>query len=205
MAGAYLEIMSGALVFMVLSWQVPSLAAGMMTGSPSLTLGTAATTTAMLTAAVANGVGKGMQQTTASGRQTTDALASAAKLGQAGLSGISQEWQGGASLPAAAGNVAGDISRAASQQFKDSVIRGTGRESAAAAEKAAGDQAVQGWGRGTPLGNLTNRVHANREGVPVEATRCSGVGFRPKVVDPRYPATTGGTIRPGRPDQSTGV
>jgi type IV secretion system protein TrbL len=183
-AGVYLEIMSGALVFMVLSWQVPSLAASMMTGAPSLTLGTTAATTAMMTAAVANGVIKGMQQTTASTRQTTDALASALKLGQAAKIGIGEARQGGASLPAAAGTTLGDISRAAGQQFKDSVIRGTGRESAAAAEKAAGDQAVQGWGRGTPLGNLTNRVHAKQAGVPVETTAdgtATPPGARPSI------------------------
>ena len=182
----YFDLAAGALIFMILSWHVPSLAASMMTGSPSLTLGTAATTTAMLTAAVAKGVAKGMQQITASGRQTTDALASALKLGQAGLSGINKEWQGGASLPAAVGKTLGDISLAASQQLKDSVIRGTGRESAAAAEKAAGDNAVQGWGRNTTLGNLTNRVHANREGVPVETQPGGTAGAK---------AATGGVNR----------
>ena len=32
---------------------------------------------------------------------------------------------------------------------------------------------------------------------PVEATTCSGVEFRSKVVDPRYPATAGEIVRPG--------
>ena len=40
---------------------------------------------------------------------------------------------------------------------------------------------------------------------PVETTRCRGVGFTPKVADPQYPATTGGTVRSGHPDQSIGV
>ena len=40
---------------------------------------------------------------------------------------------------------------------------------------------------------------------PVQATRCSGVSFTPKAVAPRYPATTGGTVRPGRPGRSTGA
>ena len=40
---------------------------------------------------------------------------------------------------------------------------------------------------------------------PVEATRCRGVGFRPKVVDPRYPTTADGTVRSGHPSQSSGV
>ncbi|HYQ91976.1 MAG TPA: P-type conjugative transfer protein TrbL [Candidatus Competibacteraceae bacterium] len=166
----YFDLVAGALTFMILAWQVPSVAASMMTGSPSLTLGTAATTTAMLTTAVANGVAKGMQQATASTRQLTDAGAGAGKLLQAAKTGIGEARQSGAGLTTAVRKTAGDIRLAASQQFKDSVIRGTGRESAAAAEKAAGDQAVQGWGRGTPLGNLTNRVHANRKGVPVAPT-----------------------------------
>jgi type IV secretion system protein TrbL len=163
----YFDIMGGALVFMIVGWQVPALAAGMMTGSPSLTLGTAASTAAMMSAAMANAVTKSLSTTASTTRQTTDGLASAVKLTQAATQGITTARQGGAALPAALGRTAGDISRAASQQFRDSVIHGTGRESAAAAEKAAGNQAVQGWGRGTPLGNLTNRVHANRAGVPV--------------------------------------
>lgn len=164
---AYLDVMGGALVFMAVGWQVPALAASMMTGSPSLTVGTAASTAAMMSAAMANAVAKSLSTTANTARQTTDAVASAAKLTQAATQGLTTARQGGASLPVALGRTAGDIRRAASQQFRDSVIRGTGRESAAAAEKAAGNQAVQGWGRGTPLGTLTNRVHANRAGVPV--------------------------------------
>ena len=40
---------------------------------------------------------------------------------------------------------------------------------------------------------------------PVKATRCSGIGFMPKVVDLQYPATVGGIVRPGHPGQNTGV
>ena len=147
----YFDLMGGALVFMVIGWQVPLLASSLMTGSPSLTFGGAASTGAMLTTALANAVAKSLQATVNTTQQTADAAAGVAKLAQAAKMGLGEERRAGASLPTALGKTAGDISRAASQQFRDNVLRGTGRESAAAAARAAGSQAVQGWGsRHTP-------------------------------------------------------
>ena len=40
---------------------------------------------------------------------------------------------------------------------------------------------------------------------PVVATRCRDGKFMPKAVDPRYPTTTGGTVRSDHPGQNTGV
>jgi type IV secretion system protein TrbL len=191
---AYLDVVGGALVFMCVGWQVPALASSLLLGAPSLTLGGTATTTAMLTAAMTNAVAKSLQTTVSTTKQTADAVASATKLAQAAKIGLGEERRGGAEMPTALGRTASDISRAAGQQFRDSVLRGTGRESAAAAEQAAGAQAVRGWGRGTPLGNLTNRVHANR----IAAESAASTGSMPTTSGSSGSASDSGDTAAGQ-------
>jgi len=43
---SYLSVLAGALIFMLLAWQIPGLAASMLAGSPAMTLGSASATTA---------------------------------------------------------------------------------------------------------------------------------------------------------------
>lgn len=123
----YLEVMGGSMVFMILSWQVPSLAAAMMTGSPSLTLGTATTTAAMLTAITTAAVAKGMQQSATTATRMGTATQAAASLSDAAKTGFSGYRQSGAGIPTAAARTLGDISRAASQQLRESRNRTAGQ------------------------------------------------------------------------------
>lgn len=45
---SYLSVLAGALIFMLLAWQIPSLAASMLSASPAMTLGSATATTASM-------------------------------------------------------------------------------------------------------------------------------------------------------------
>src|SRR3569832_545424 len=46
---SYLSVLAGALIFMLLAWQIPGLAASMLAGSPAMALGSARATTASVT------------------------------------------------------------------------------------------------------------------------------------------------------------
>ena len=92
----YFEVMGGAVVFMILSWQIPSLAGAMMAGSPSLTLGHSATT-ALTTAAFAM---TALNKTLAaiSNKPASQALTEAAKVGAAEIKPYGSS-KGGMDLP----------------------------------------------------------------------------------------------------------
>ena len=128
---AYLDVVGGALVFMFVGWQVPALASSLMMGSPSLTFGGAATTTALLTAAMANAVTRSLATTASSARQGKEALQSAATLTKAATVSPGETRSGGMGFADAAGKTAGDIRAAASREFRGGVSGGRAPGSAA--------------------------------------------------------------------------
>lgn len=78
----YIGVAGSALIFMLLGWQIPSLAASLMNGSPLMTLGTAASTLSTTVAAGAAAVGGG--------------LAAAGAVGAAGIAGAASLVAGAA-------------------------------------------------------------------------------------------------------------
>lgn len=119
--GAYSEILGATLVFMIVAWNGPSLAAGLITGGAHHSLAHSMPSSRGMVAAAAFGVAQGMRlaSTNQHARAGVDTLKAAAKAGQGGLGGVSREFQGGTPFPTAQGRAAWGISRAVNQQFKD--------------------------------------------------------------------------------------
>ena len=119
----YLTILVGAIVYMFLAWQIPSLASSMLTGAVSMTLGSAMATAGTMAAGVAGAAGAAA----AAASGTVNGVAGAVK---AGNSAINQAKEKGATSLAgiaagATGALAGGVAEAAGEK-----IKGLGADSA---------------------------------------------------------------------------
>jgi len=127
----YLTILVGAVVYMFLAWQIPSLASSMLTGAVSMTLGSAMATAGTMAAGVAGAAGAAA----AAASGTVNGVAGAVK---AGNSAINQAKEKGAtSLAGIAGGAIGAL--------------------AGGVAEAAGDK-IKGLGADSAGGSLANRI-----------------------------------------------
>jgi len=127
----YLEILGGAMVYMFLGWQIPSLASSMLTGAVSMTLGSAAATVGTMVAGAAGAAG----------------------LAQAGASGVGNSVAGAMK----AGNAAIDQARAGGSKGFMRTAGGAMGALGSAGMDAASDT-IKGLGGGSTGGNLANRM-----------------------------------------------
>ncbi len=127
----YLAILVGAMVYMFLAWQIPSLASSMLTGAVSMTLGSAAATVGTMAAGAAGAAG----------------------LAQAGLAGAGNSVAGAVQ----AGSAAIDQARAGGATGIATTTLGAVGALASAGAGAASD-AIKGLGSGSTGGSLANRI-----------------------------------------------
>jgi type IV secretion system protein TrbL len=119
----YLTILVGALVYMFLAWQIPSLASSMLTGAVSMTLGSAMATAGTMAAGALGAAGAA----TAAVGGTVNGVAGAVKAGSAAINQAKEK--GATSLAGIAGGavgaLAGGVAEAAGER-----IKGLGADSA---------------------------------------------------------------------------
>jgi type IV secretion system protein TrbL len=146
----YLSILAGALVYMFLAWQIPGLASSMLSGTVSMTLGSAAATAGTMAAGAAGAAGLAQMAATSGANSVAGAF-------QAGNSAISNAKENGASgFLRVAGGAMGSLASHSAQ--------------------AAGE-AIRGFGSGSSGGNLAERINdstaatreANAAGTPAPA------------------------------------
>lgn len=127
----YLAILVGAMVYMFLAWQIPSLASSMLTGAVSMTLGSAAATVGTMAAGAAGAAGLAQAGIAGAGGSVAGAV-------QAGNAAIDQARAGGATgFAAVAGGAVGAI---------------------ASAGMGAASDAIKGLGSGSAGGSMANRI-----------------------------------------------
>lgn len=146
----YLEVLGGAVTYMFIAWQVPALASSMMSGSVSMTLGSAMATTGTMGAGVLGAAGLGAAA-------ATGGVASVAGAMKAGSAAVNQARATGAdSLPTLA---AGTVSALAS-----------GMGSATA-------DGIRGLGEGTAGASLAQRIDGKTaEMMEASAAGSAGMG-----------------------------
>lgn len=115
----YMTILAGALVYMFLAWQIPSLASSMLSGTVSMTLGAAAATAGTMAAGAAGAAGLAQAGVMAGAGSVAGAV-------QAGNAAISHAKEGGAkNLATMAGGAVGALASAGLQAAGEA-IRGIG-------------------------------------------------------------------------------
>lgn len=143
----YLSILAGALVYMFLAWQIPGLASSMLSGTVSMTLGSAAATAGTMAAGAAGAAGMAQMATTSGANSVAGAF-------QAGNAAIANAKENGAS-----------------GFFK---VAGGAMGSLASHSAQAAGETIRGFGSGSSGGNLAERIttstaatrEANAAGTP---------------------------------------
>lgn len=142
--GGVLASMLGPFALCLLCWQAPGMAAGLMTGAPTLTAGTAA---GSVVAGAAGAAAGGAAGAGAVGMATTG-MSSAAKIAS-GIAGTSSPVAGGADAGGAAGAMQG-ASSFASSAFK-STGAGTGQGASSAFSSDAASISAGGTSAGSSV------------------------------------------------------
>ncbi len=119
----YLTILVGALVYMFLAWQIPSFASSMLTGSVSMTLGSAMATAGTMAAGALGAAGAA----TAAASGAVNGVAGAVKAGNAAI-GQAKE-KGASGLAGIAGGAAMALGSGVAEAARDG-IKGLGANSA---------------------------------------------------------------------------
>ncbi|MGO9443878.1 MAG: type IV secretion system protein, partial [Thiobacillaceae bacterium] len=142
--GAFLTAAASSLIYGALAFMVPGLAGSLMNGSPAMSLGNVAGAGAMIAGGM---VGAGAAGLSTSARLANSTIGAAKSFGSLGALARDQ------GLGAALGTGAGAMGAMAMD-----AIKGVSGKSHRAIASSLGDTAVQGWGSGTPGGDLANRI-----------------------------------------------
>lgn len=129
----YLSILVGALVYMFLAWQIPSLASSMLSGTVSMTLGAAAATAGTMAAGAAGAAGLAQAGLASGANSVAGAV-------QAGNAAISHGQAGGGNIAQVTGSALGALATAGAQ---------------------AVGETIRGFGSGTSGSSLAQRIGGN--------------------------------------------
>lgn len=178
--GTVFASMLGPFALCLLCWQAPGMAAGLMTGAPTLTAGTAAGT---MVAGAAGAAAGGAAGAGAVGIATSG-MSSAAKIAS-GIAGTSSPVAGGAAADGAAGAMQGAASFASSA-FKSTGVGtsqgvssafSSGGTSASVSGTLAGSSATASGAAGTMAGSTTAASTSGGTSGAVSAKAASGFGM----------------------------
>nr|WP_280971491.1 P-type conjugative transfer protein TrbL [Cupriavidus gilardii]WDE72633.1 hypothetical protein [Cupriavidus gilardii] len=154
-----LIVLCGAGIYMFLGWQIPAMASSMLTGSVSMTLGSAMATGATMAAGVA---GAAAATTAVAGKLGAEAVGALKAAGAAASAGSAAGGGVMSALKAAGGSLAGGVGGAVSD-------------------------GVKGIGKDTMGGRLASRISAQGAGL-AEAAAASGGGASSPSAPPQPPA-----------------
>jgi len=142
---SYLSVLAGALIFMLLAWQIPGLAASMLAGSPAMTLGSASATTASVTTGMITAGGGALA---AARRLAGNTMG----LGQAGREAFAGNLAAGGSRARALATTARHLGGAVMRESVSSAVGGLDRHGfgARVADRVRASAAAA---------NITSRVH----------------------------------------------
>lgn len=178
----YLSILVGALVYMFLAWQIPSLASSMLSGTVSMTLGAAAATAGTMAAGAAGAAGLAQAGLASGANSVAGAV-------QAGNAAINHGQASGGNIASVTGSAMGALATAGAQ---------------------AVGETIRGFGSGTSGSNLAQRISGNTasmlESRAAGAPAASVPGGQPSAPSAPAPAsagTTGGASAAQAPDRAT--
>ncbi|MGO9443747.1 MAG: P-type conjugative transfer protein TrbL [Thiobacillaceae bacterium] len=142
--GAFLTAAAASLIYGALAFMIPDLAGSLMNGSPAMSLGHVAGAGAMIAGGM---VGAGAAGLSTSARMANSTIGAAKSFGS--LGSLARDQGIGSALGAGAG---------AMGAMAMDALKGVSGQTHRAIAGNLGDNAVQGWGAGTPGGNLANRI-----------------------------------------------